>query len=253
MTADLITLPERHAPMLTDHIVRLGGAGDGGYLIDARAIPETKLAIGLGMFFDWRFEKELAEKAQCPVEMYDFSVTTWRFAQWLGAGAARYLARQIDRQAFMERVRTYKEFRSYFDGKRHTHVLARIGRPSDGCTGLTEVVGTRSGIFLKVDIEGAEYDILDEIVALRDRFSGVVIEFHDFWTHRDAIVAFLDSIDFTVGHWHVNTSVVPNRATGAGVIEVTLTPHPGEGRRTDLHPLDDVIPGTEALTEVTYG
>ena len=252
MTADLMTLPERHAPMLTDHIVRLGGAGDGGYLIDARAISETKLAIGFGMFFDWRFEKELAEKAECPVEMYDYSVTTWRFAQWLGAGAIRYLARQINHKAFMERVRTYKEYRSYFDGKPHCHVLAQIGRPANGCTGLTEVVGARSGIFLKVDIEGAEYEILDEIVALRERFSGVVIEFHDFWSNRDTIIAFLDALNFTVGHWHVNTYVIPDRATGAGVIEVTLTPYPGEGRRTEIHPLDGVIIGKEALAQVIY-
>jgi hypothetical protein len=49
-------------------------------------------------------------------------------------------------------------------------------------------------ILLKVDIEGWEYGILDQIVEWQDSFSGLVIEFHDVDTNKAKIQSFLDEL-----------------------------------------------------------
>ena len=61
-------------------------------------------------------------------------------------------------------------------------------------------------IFLKVDIEGYEYQILDEIVACSDRLSGLVIEFHLVSKNKEKIEKFLTEIKLELIHIHPNNN-----------------------------------------------
>ena len=61
-------------------------------------------------------------------------------------------------------------------------------------------------IFLKVDIEGYEYQILDEIIACSDSLSGLVIEFHAVSENREKIEKFLDQISLKLIHIHPNNN-----------------------------------------------
>jgi hypothetical protein len=59
---------------------------------------------------------------------------------------------------------------------------------------------------LKVDIEGAEYEILHDIVALTGCLEALVIEFHQIDVHAAAIAAFAMRVRAThvVAHLHGN-------------------------------------------------
>lgn len=252
MNVNPIKFDMRHAPKVTSSLVRLGGAGDGGYLVDTRAIENTKYVIGLGMFFDWRFEKDLAAKAGCMMEMHDYSVTNNRFRIWIFAGILRLLAGKINYSELYNRIMKYTEYKNLFSKTEHKHFKTKIGNSAVGTTNLTTVLSKRENVFLKVDIEGSEYEILDEIIKLQSSFSGIVIEFHDFWLHYEKIYDFLELIEMNVAHMHVNTAVIPNKDTGEGVIEITLTPYVSESVRTDIHALDEFIPGTEMYAEVMF-
>ena len=52
----------------------------------------------------------------------------------------------------------------------------------------------KSDIFLKIDIEGSEYRILDSILENQNRISGIAIEFHDCDLHLDKIKRFIDKL-----------------------------------------------------------
>ena len=73
----------------------------------------------------------------------------------------------------------------------------RVGCANEGAVSINEVISRipkeyREQVFIKMDIEGSEYRVLDEIVDNASVFSGLVIEFHDADLHIDRISNFLN-------------------------------------------------------------
>ena len=60
-------------------------------------------------------------------------------------------------------------------------------------TDLNQIIKTKKleKIFLKIDIEGSEYRILDQIIAQQNLLTGMVIEFHDCDLHYRRIEKFI--------------------------------------------------------------
>ena len=59
-------------------------------------------------------------------------------------------------------------------------------------------------VFLKIDIEGSEYRILDQLIENQKKINGLVIEFHDCDLHFDRINRFIQSFELDLVHIHVN-------------------------------------------------
>ncbi|MGH7634491.1 MAG: hypothetical protein ACRENC_12225, partial [Gemmatimonadaceae bacterium] len=79
--------------------------------------------------------------------------------------------------------------------------------------GVADLLGDRDqrngSLFLKMDIEGSEYDVLADIVERAASFNGLAIEFHDLDTKGDA---FSDGVralrkEFVIVHAHANNNV----------------------------------------------
>ena len=56
--------------------------------------------------------------------------------------------------------------------------------------------------FFKIDIEGSEYRILDDIIKFQDLISGLVIEFHDIDNHKEKIINFIKNFKLILCHIH---------------------------------------------------
>ena len=79
-------------------------------------------------------------------------------------------------------------------------------------------------LFLKVDIEGSEYRILDTLVDNKNRISGLVIEFHDCDLHLEAIKNFLKNFQIKLIHIHANNYQPINKKSGLPlVLELTFS------------------------------
>ena len=61
-----------------------------------------------------------------------------------------------------------------------------------------------SKIFLKIDIEGSEYRILDDLINFSKNISGLTIEFHDVDLNINRILDFIKKFDLTLVHIHPN-------------------------------------------------
>jgi hypothetical protein len=57
-------------------------------------------------------------------------------------------------------------------------------------------------VFLKIDLEGSEYRILDDILMHQDKISGLVIEFHNVDLHKDLISNFIKKFSLSLSHMH---------------------------------------------------
>lgn len=108
-------------------------------------------------------------------------------------------------------------------------MLRAIGRSEHGFVSLEDalqIAKFEKDVFLKIDIEGAEYRILDQIVENRDKLSGLVMEFHDIDIHEEKIGSFLDAMkeDFVLVHFHPNNSWVFGAEEFCPAVEISLMP-----------------------------
>ena len=80
-----------------------------------------------------------------------------------------------------------------------------------------------AGCFLKIDIEGSEYEILDQVIEKHDVISAIAIEFHrvpkesNFDTLLDRL---LESFDIT--HVHANSAGGMDESGFPNLLEITF-------------------------------
>jgi hypothetical protein len=167
----IMHLPKILQPFYTENIIRLGKNNDGGYLVNSEDVYKTNRLISFGIGGDISFEESFLRMNRCPADLYD--------------------DRDFEDQNFLnDNCRVHK---------------ATIG---DQGIRLTDLLKEDDcNVFLKCDIEGAEYDILDDIIRSSKVFSGFAIEFHDIHQyHRfNLLTNFISKIDQKLVHIHVNT------------------------------------------------
>ena len=85
---------------------------------------------------------------------------------------------------------------------------------------------SNNNIFLKIDIEGSEYRILDEIIKNQEKIIGIVIEFHDFDYHKNIIYDFCKKLNLDLTHIHPNNFAPKDKYGDPTVIELTFEREP---------------------------
>ena len=83
-------------------------------------------------------------------------------------------------------------------------------------------------VFLKIDIEGCEYRLLDEIINYQDSLSGIVIEFHNADIHMDYIKNFISKTKLTLVHFHANNANYLDKNNNPITFEMTFANSPNE-------------------------
>jgi len=150
---------------------------------------------------------------------------------------------------FFRRVRVLQSYNAFFRGS-VKHFQERIYNRVDLPVDVTlEKVFERidsNKVFLKIDIEGCEYRIIEDIGRFAGRISGMVIEFHDIGPLRlvfNAAIARLQNF-FEIVHLHANNYGGLAADGVPEVLEVTFAKKPLQGpakRRTELP-----LPGSDA-------
>jgi Methyltransferase FkbM domain len=213
-------------------LARYGGTGDGGYVLPSADFARTDALLTCGLGFEWRFEREFAAThPHAPIHVYDPTVGSRRF---ITAGFWALLGALYSRREWVK-FRACCDYFVFF-AKRARHMRETIGLGA----GRTDIhtaayrLSAYRDLLLKIDIEGKEYEILDQIVELADRIRMIVIELHDTAERTDEIATFVSRITAThlVAHLHGN-NYPPPVADGVlpSSIEVVLV----RGRATD-HP-----------------
>lgn len=209
-------LPKAWKPVDVASLERIGPAADGGYVVSPMAVGQSDILLSMGLNDDWRFEEAFQQASGASVICYDGSVGR-RFWQL-------YAVKKVLRLRPLQALH-YRAYRRFFGSGKAEHRQLMIGYDGKGSVSLSTILrDVRSDrIFLKVDIEGWEYRILDQIVEHRDRFTGIVMELHDVDLHRDRIDRFVQRMTgFTIVY------LTPNNFAGVDVdgdpivIEISL-------------------------------
>ncbi len=176
-------------PVEHDGLVRLGFPGDGGYVVPEAQVRDAAVLLSLGMKDDWSFDRDFVRaNARARVIGVDRSVGPAFFSRRVVTGLVALVrgsltgdGRSVRRQAAL--VGNGLDYFVFFAG-RHRHIRKMVsGEDTPSTISMARLLDTARvnedhKIFLKMDIEGAEYGLIPAIVGHAGRFGCVVAEFH---------------------------------------------------------------------------
>jgi len=197
-------------------LIRVGRSYDGGYVVPLEAILSTETLLSFGLSRDWSFEEDFLRIGGCRVvHGYDHTVSMQVFLLELVDCLLKLLVFQKGLRSLWTRVGVVLSYRRFFRSKKdlcHMHFRERIvgGEVSgdqSACLGKVFArVNTAGLVFMKMDIEGAEYCVLREIKPYVSRLAGLVVEFHETSSRRTEFITLLTDLlcDFSIVHFHAD-------------------------------------------------
>ena len=198
-------LPKEFKPDGLYDLVRLGKNNDGGYLVCKNSIEVSDCLISFGISDDFSFEEDFKNKKNIPIFAYDSTSTNIFFLKKILINILKIKLKNLFKDIY-----NFIKFKIFFNNKSNFFFKNKIGKSSDAgsiCISIEETIkktNNARSIFFKIDIEGSEYKILDDIIKYRDRLSAITIEFHDADIHQDKIIKFINNINLTLVHIHAN-------------------------------------------------
>jgi len=216
-------IPLSLKPKYEYDLIRIGSRNDGGYLIEKNSLFESEFLLSFGISTDWSFEKEFIGRNNVNLKCFDGSIDDLYWLTWKNKAIKKAL-----RFSFKEIYKYYKiklSFHKFFNTQ--NFACFYIGKKK-GQIGIDEIINKipHKKIFFKIDIEGSEYEILDQLIKSKSRVSGIAIEFHDCDKNIESISDFIKKIDMPVVHIHANNYDPVNKIGIPKTIEITFSCNP---------------------------
>lgn len=259
---EMTMLPNKFKPKYQYNLIRLGSKHDGGYLVEKDSIYSAKTLLGFGIENDWNFERDFLAKNNIKLEAFDHTISFGRFAGKAVESLAKILIcfwkPKAKRLKYHQKFNLFIDFLSFFRNDRSLHKIA-IGNSIKNSKSVNRIFSEyvdQLPVFIKCDIEGSEYEILDDLIKNAENICGLAIEFHDIHLHLKQIESFLDSFPLELVHIHVNNYADVDENGDPTVIELSFAKKPISGAMQEYslpHPKDfpnnrdakDIIPTFE--------
>lgn len=136
--------------------------------------------MGLGP--DWQFEKDARVlNPAIRVHVYDHTDSEKLFARQYIVDLAAFLTGKVARASVRRRRQRLLDYRAFF-GKEAAHFRERVYDRMDSQSIDIATLFARAGtgrVFVKMDIEGTEYRVLEDVMSHAERILGLAIEFHE--------------------------------------------------------------------------
>jgi len=212
-------------PLAIDDLCRLGRDNDGGYILPAAVVSRAEHLVSFGLSWDWSFEKDFKSRnPKLRIDAYDHTVRPRSIVRRAAGAAARAAVLRLPPG---DAARTLRDAADYFTIMKH--FVRRVSATKQDRIDVTidEVfrrVPPGKRVFLKMDIEGSEYDVLHEILQHSHSLVGMVIEFHDVGVLRSTFETSVSAIleHFDIVHVHGNNWAGVAEDGLAEVLEVTF-------------------------------
>ena len=200
-------LPKIFKPKNEYDLIRLGQDNDGGYLIEKNSLSDAKSLISFGLSYDWSFEKKFFSIKGCPIHCYDPTIKYSSIKKFSRRSIANLfkIKNLLNKNLLkhnIDNIFLYNDYKKFFSNKVvHYESSIGIGRNKINFSELINRIKLYP-VFLKIDIEGSEYRVLDDILKYQDKIAGLVIEFHNVDLHKDIISDFIKKFDLSLCHIH---------------------------------------------------
>ena len=218
-----MSFPKIFKPQANFDLIRCGRNHDGGYLVSKKTILETGTLVSFGILDDCSFENEFKKINPIEAHCYDNTVNNiyWKRRLYNDFGASLYNFNWFHLKNTISR---YLEFKKFFKNKSNYLNINTITKGS--VKTIIENKKFALPLFFKIDIEGSEYRILEELTEFQTSICGVVIEFHDFDLNLNRVEEFIKNFNLHLTHIHPNNYGVADSNGDATVVEMTFEKRP---------------------------
>jgi hypothetical protein len=198
-------------PYCVDSKIRVGKIFDGGYVLEKKSLDAFDILYGYGVGWDVSFEKGMNKRTKKPSRIFDptmfdiGNISTYSKKSLFGP--FKFFAKVMVWVFYLSLLKKTHQISFYNEGlgifKKHKYDsfpnhLKRFG--DEG-----------KKIFLKIDIDGGEYEILkdEKFIKALDNVVQMAIEFHDVDKRFAELKDIIETINkkFTIVHFHGNNYV----------------------------------------------
>ncbi len=150
------------------NLIRLGNNYDGGYLIPQTIIKKTKLLLSFGLGTDWSFEKNFKDiNKNLKINCYDHTINR-KFWYEYTIVAIFFFIKNFKN---FNDIFTFFKYRKFFSQINVRHIQKKIVLKKFNSIDISinEIVKSfrNKRLFLKIDIEGDEYRIIDKLKSFK--------------------------------------------------------------------------------------
>lgn len=171
-------------PIKTANLARFGEKLDGGYVVDSKMMMNTNTLITFGLGPNWKFELEyLSLNKNNKVHIYDHTVSSYPYIKKIIKYLRRFITFRTNLEGLIIPIKILNSFRNFLNNKRVKFFKENISYPmlnsidADIDKVFSRIDDTEN-VILKCDIEGSEYDIIDQIIKHSNKINMLVFEFH---------------------------------------------------------------------------
>jgi len=231
-------------PQYSYDLIRIGKNNDGGYLVEKKSLENTESLISLGINDDWSFEEDFIKKNKITsVKCFD-DVLDEKFL----------LKKIIIQFVFLFYNRDFRLFKNYISNYfSFLRIKKKIqfNKKKISYNNFSKILSQeKNNIYLKIDIEGSEYRILDQLLLNEKKIIGLVIEFHDCDLHKEKIVNFVRLFNLTLVHIHGNNFGEEDLNNDITILELTFSKNPVQVSDTVILPNKLDMPNNHKKSEV---
>ena len=221
---NLIVLPKFLNPYKVKNLIRLGKNNDGGYIVNAIDVNNTKNLISLGISFDYSFEEGfLKMNNKTNFRSYDGSVGFKYYRKKCKYRTKNFLLKPNIKtfMNFIEGLNILLKFSIFYK----FNLFRKIGHTEKFVTSdpssfkdfekdygyepkfieFNSIISDKlKSVYLSIDVEGGEYELLEDICSFSKNIIGLNIEFHNVQENLEKIESFIDKFDLLLVHTHIN-------------------------------------------------
>ena len=203
-----------------DFLVKIGGYKDGGYAVDYRSILQSKILISGGVGSNVRFESDFYDINQnCGIILIDPTTSLLRM---LIRGVYHFFKKNQSGYRSLSDVLNY-----LFLKKKSLLIKKYLGNKFNLNDIKKDYINLKykNNIFLKLDIEGSEYELLPSIIENKSMFSSICIEFHglDIESNVNELILFIEKLNFDIIHISINELSL-NQTNVPSILEISFAP-----------------------------
>ena len=206
------------------NLIRIGPKTDGGYVVDKRILGKNKILVTCGLNDDWEFEKDFIRKnGDVSIIAFDHTVNN---EFWIKRFKKDFISLLLLKKLRLSKILDVFKYLDYllFFRKNKIHYEKKIVNKSKNNKqeSISDILKPLNDIVLKVDIEGDEYKILNDIKKNSKKIIFLIIEFHNIHKNLRKLQKFLNNLDLKIIHIHANNYGGVNKKKDPKVLELSL-------------------------------
>lgn len=185
------------------NLQRYGSIGDGGYFLSPSSIVNSDLLFSGGISSNVEFEFDYFRfNPTGSILMIDPTISRTKL---LFKGIMRLFFKRSRKISYLYNTLIFWDL---IYQERCKHLPIWLKKPKSILKLAKSNFGIDNNVLLKLDIEGSEYDFLEEIINHQKIFSAMVFEFHDLDKRSNLLLNFISKIkaNFDLVNIEINPS-----------------------------------------------